>query len=166
MKRAFFVGLLPATTALVALVLAAPAQAREPVPFPPGTLPANRCGFPVDIVAITNNEYQEVTMLADGTTITRITGRLVVSYTNDVTGTTIVRNVSGPTTETDHSDGTSTFVGRGNNVWTFGPVSQANTGEPGLVFTSGLAVVDVAGGFATGFSISGNQINGCALLAG
>lgn len=41
MKRAFFVGLLPATTALAALVLAAPAQAREPVSFTSGTLPAN-----------------------------------------------------------------------------------------------------------------------------
>lgn len=107
-----------------------------------------------------------MTTLADGTTITRITGRLVVSYTNELTGTTIVRNVSGPTTETDHPDGTSTFAGRGNNVWTFGPVSQANTGEPGLVFTTGRAVVEVAGGFATSFSISGNQVNGCALLAG
>ena len=166
MRRALLFAFLPAIAALAALVPAGPAQAREPVPFLPGTLPANRCGFPVDIVALTNNEYQEVTTLADGTTITRITGRLVVSYTNAITGNTIVRNVSGPTTETDHPDGTATFVGQGNNVWTFGPVSQGNTGEPGLVFTSGRAVIDVAGGFATSFSISGRQINGCALLAG
>ena len=166
MRRALFAGVLPAITALAALMLAGPAQAREPVPFTPGTYPAQVCGFPVDVAAIANNEYQDVTTLADGTTITRVTGNLVVSWKNDITGKTIVRELSGPTTTTVHPDGTGTAVGGGLNFWTFGPVSQMNTGEPGIVFTSGRAVIGFSGIFAESFSLSGTQVNACALLAG
>jgi hypothetical protein len=70
----------------------------------------------------------------------------VLSFTNTDTGFAIVRNVSGPTTAINHPDGTATFVGEGNNFFGFGPKSQANTGEPGLVFTSGLIVLQVADG--------------------
>jgi hypothetical protein len=136
------------------------------VPFPPGTYPKQVCGFPVDVAAITNNEYQDVSTLADGTTITRVTGNLVVSWKNDITGKTIVGEFSGPTITTVHPDGTGTAVGGGLNFWTFGPVSQMNTGEPGIVFTGGRAVIDFDGVFATSFSLSGNQVDGCALLAG
>jgi hypothetical protein len=165
MRRAVLAVLLPGITSLAAIVPASLAQAREPVIRTPGTL-VNRCAFPVDVGIVSNNEYQDVTTLADGTTITKITGRLVESFRNDVTGKTIVRNVSGPTTETDYPDGTATFVGRGNNFFGFGPHSQANTGEPGLVFTSGRVVLSIAGGFVTSFSLSGKQDNGCALLSG
>src|SRR5262249_30836199 len=83
-----------------------------------------------------------------------------------VTGFTIVRNVSGPTTEIAHPDGTRTFAGEGNNCFGFGPISQGNTGEPGLVFASGLVVLQVGGGAVTSFSFKGKQVNGCDLLAG
>jgi len=150
-----------------ALALLAPAaQAREPVTFTPFTIPANRCGFPIDVGVVANSEYQDVVTLADGTTVTRIRGRLVLSFTNAATGSSIVRNVSGPTTETDHPDGTGTFVGEGLNWFAFGPVSQANTGEPGLVFTSGLVVLQFAGGAVADFSLDGEQTNGCELLGG
>jgi hypothetical protein len=164
MRRAIVRGLV--TIATVAVVAPAGlAQAREPVIVTPFTLPANRCGFAIDIGVVTNKEYQDQTTLADGTTITNITGHLVLSFTNDVTGKTIVRNVSGPTTETDYPDGTRTFVGRGGNWWGFGPISQGNTGEPGLVFTSGLVTLHLAGGAFTSFSLSGTQVNGCELLS-
>src|SRR5438094_174801 len=117
-----------------------------------GTLPANRCGFPIDVGVVANNEYQEVTTLPDGTTTTKITGKLVQSFTNDVSGLTIVRNVSGPSTETDRPDGTGTFVGEGLTWFGFGPVSQANTGEPGLV-TSGHVVLQFSFPFVTSFSL-------------
>jgi hypothetical protein len=136
------------------------------------TLPRNRCGFPVDIAVVKNNEYETLTTLADGTTITNIRGNLVLSFTNDSSPTryTIVRNVSGPTTETDHFDQQGnfvggTFVGRGENWFGFGPVSQGNTGEPGLVFTSGLVTLGLGTSGVTSFSLDGSQINGCALLA-
>ncbi len=164
MRRTAF-RILLAITVLAAVAPAGAAQAREPVPFEPFTLPANRCGFPIDVGVVANNEYQDVTTLADGTTITRITGRLVLSFTNDDTGFSIVRNVSGPTTEIDHPDGTVTFIAEGENWFGFGPISQRNTGEPGLVFTSGRVVLQIAGGAVTTFSLAGQQVNGCDLLA-
>src|SRR5690348_17316836 len=149
------------------LALVAPtAEAREPVTFTPFTIPANRCGFPIDVGAVADTEYADVVTLSDGTTITHTTGRLVLSFTNTDTGLSIVQNVSGPSTETDRPDGTGTFVGEGLSWFAFGPRSQANTGEPGLVFTSGLVVLQFANGAVTDFSLDGEQINGCVLLAG
>jgi len=167
MRRAILAAFLPALTALAGLVAVGTAQAREPVTVSPFTLPAGVfCPFAIDVGVVANNEYQDVTTLADGTTITKITGKLVLSFKNDSTGYTIVRNVSGPTTETVHPDGTGTEVGAGNSSWEFGPNSQANTGEPGLVFTSGRVVLSFTGDVLTGFSLSGTQVNGCDLLAG
>lgn len=154
-----------ATITVLATIIPAFAQARVPVGNQPRTLPPSLCGFAVHIGIVSDNEYQDVTTLADGTTITDITGNLVESFTNVDTGKTIIRNVSGPTTTTSHPDGSGTEVGRGNNWWGFGPHSQANTGEPGLVFTSGRVVLQFAGGAVTGFSLSGKQENGCALLS-
>jgi hypothetical protein len=164
MRRILIWGLLTAA-AIAVLAPVGVAQAREPVTFTPFTLSANRCGFPIDIGVVTNNEYQDVTNLPDGTTITSITGNLVLSFTNDSTGYSIVRNVSGPTTETDHTDGSVTFVGRGPNWFGIGQTGQADTGEPGLVFTSGLVTLQVASGAVQTFSLSGTQVNGCSLLA-
>jgi hypothetical protein len=165
MRRIVIRGLLIAT-AVAVLGPAGSAQAdRTPVTITPFTLPASLCGFPIDVGVVTNNEYQDVTTLADGTTITNITGNLVLSFTNEVTGKSIVRNVSGPTTETDHPDGSETFVGEGPNWFGFGPLSQANTGEPGLVFTSGRATLQISDNVVQTFSLSGTQINGCALLS-
>jgi hypothetical protein len=152
-------------TALVALSLVRVAQAREPVIITDFPLPTNRCGFPIDVEVVSNNEFEDVTTLADGTTVTKITGTLVLRFTNASTGSTIVRNVSGPSTEIDHPDGTGTFIGEGLSWFAFGPVSQGNTGEPGLVFTSGLVVLQIDSGFVTSFSLAGTQVNGCALLA-
>jgi hypothetical protein len=175
MRRALFTGFLPVITALAALVPAGAAQADRNLPVtdplhsgqPNGsiTLPSNRCGFPVDIAVVSNNEHQDVMTLADGTTITQIRGKLVLSFTNDTTGYTIVRNVSGPTTETDHADASGTFVGRGQNWFGFGPISQSNTQEPGLVFTNGLVKLQFGHTGITSFSLDGEQLNGCALLA-
>jgi hypothetical protein len=131
------------------------------------TLPANHnCVFPVDIAVVTNSEFQDVTTLPGGTTVTKITGNLVLSFKNDTTGKTIEKNVSGPTTETTSPDGSSgTFRGEGPNWLAFGPHGQVNTGEPGLVFTSGLVTVTSANGTAQTFSLNGTQANGCALLS-
>jgi hypothetical protein len=163
MRRTVF-RILLAITVLAAVAPVGAAQAREPVVITPFTIPANRCGFLIDVGVVSNNEFQDVTTLDDGTTVTRIRGRLVLSFTNSDTGSTIIRNVSGPTTETDHPDGNGTFIGEGNNWFGFGPGSQQNTGEPGLVFTSGLVVLEVSGGVVISFSLAGEQVNGCQLL--
>ena len=156
---------------LVSIAIAAVAptgavDAREAVTFTPFTLPAaGRCGFPVYVTAVKDTEYQDVTTLPDGTTVTLTTGRLVLSFTNTDTGFTLVRNVSGPATVISHPDGTGTFIGEGPSWWAFGPVSQANTGQPALFFTNGLAVLQFANGFVSSFSLAGEQVNGCDLLA-
>jgi hypothetical protein len=168
MRRIAF-RILLAITGLVAVAQIGAAQVCDPVVFPPDnsfTLPNNRCGFPIRVDVVSNKECQDVVTLADGTTVTRITGRLVLSFTNTVTGFTITRNVSGPTTETVHPDGSGTFVGEGQNWFSLGPLSQANTKEPGLFFTSGLVVLQIAGGAVTDFSLNGTQVNGCELLDG
>ena len=172
MRRAPFAVFLPVITALAAIIPAASAQAREPVNNTPFTLPAgHNCPFQVDVGIISDNEYFDTTTLADKTTITQIRGTLVESFTNvDTNGRpvkTIVRNVSGPTTTTTHPDGSGTRVGEGNDVWAFGPHSRANTGQPGLVFSSGRAVMNFdQNNFITSYSLSGTQEDGCALLAG
>jgi hypothetical protein len=165
MRRTAIWILLPITV-LAAVAPVGAAKDREPVTFEPFTLPPNRCGFPIAVGVVSNNEFQDVMTFADGTTVTRITGKLVLSFTNTVTGFTIVRNVSGPSTEIDHPDGSATFVLEGKSWFGFGPISQANTGEPGLVFTSGRVVLQVGDNAVTSFSLAGNQVNGCDLLAG
>ena len=151
--------------ALVSLGLVRVAQAREPVPDSDFPLSISGCGFLIDVAVVSNNEFNDVTTLPDGTTITKTTGKLVLSFTNADTGFTIVRNVSGPAIVTSHPDGTGTFVAEGLNWFAFGPVSQGNTGEPGLVFTRGLVVLEFANGFVTSFSLQGTQVNGCEQLA-
>lgn len=174
MRRAIFVGILAAITAFAALTPAASAQDREPLPFDPGTYPAAKyCGFPVYVAAVLNNEYQNVRTLADGTTITEVTGNLVLSFTNTDTGETIVRHVSGPTKTVTHPDGTGTSVGEGNNWWSAGPVSRSlGLNVPPLFFTTGRAEFvfehrpPLVNPVATSFTLSGKQEDICALLAG
>lgn len=127
--------------------------------------PGHNCVFAVDIAVVANNEFQDVTTLTDGTTVTKITGKLVLSFKNDTTGKTIEENVSGPTTQTASPDGSATMQGEGRNWIEFGPHGQANTGEPGLVFTSGKVTVSGANGIAQTFSLKGTQENGCSLLS-
>src|SRR5215471_17678153 len=150
--------------AIIGLAAIAPTgttQAGEPLTFPPFTLAAlHRCGFPVHVEAVSENEYQDVTTLPDGTTVTQVTGRLVLSFTNTDTKFSIIRNVSGPSTEFDHPDGTITIIYEGPSWFAFGPGSQANTGQPALFFTNGRVVLQAAGGFVTSFSLAGEQVDG------
>src|SRR5215469_11195847 len=54
------------------------------------TLPAgHNCAFAVGIAVVANNEFQDVSILADGTTVTKIAGKLVLRFKNDTTGKTI-----------------------------------------------------------------------------
>ena len=131
------------------------------------TLPAgHNCVFAVDIAVVTNNEVQAT----PSKTVTMRKGALILSFKNDTTGKTIEENVSGPTTRTVSSDGSSgTFQGEGPNWLAFGPHGQANTGEPGLVITKGQVTVTFTFannvGTAQTFSLNGTQENVCALLS-
>jgi hypothetical protein len=165
--RRYVVVVTAALIALSVMAAAASAQTREPVIIDSFTLPGGPfCGFDIDVDVVANNQFKRTIVLPDGTVIERITGRLVLRFTNDATDKTIVRNVSGPTTRTTRPDGTATFEGAGNNWLAFGPNGRNNTGEPALVFTSGRVVINSTGNTATSFSLSGHQVNGCELLAG
>ena len=161
-----------AAAALLGVPAAAEAATADPPwspvtnPLGPITLPAgHNCAFAVDVAVVTNNELQDVTKLADGTTVIQKKGTLVLSFRNDTTAKTLDENVSGPTTETDSPQGSGTFQGAGPTWLTFGPHGQANTKEPGLVFTKGQVTVTFTNGIAKTFSLKGTQENGCALLS-
>ena len=148
--------------------------------------------FDFNATNLVNNEM--TVNLADGTRIpgglvahssinppipaSRTTGSFVNSYTNETTGKTITRNISGPTWLTfdptptvPGAIATGTEVATGNNGNIFGPLSQANIRQPALTFTSGILIIGFAvipghGFVATSFSLKGTEEDGCALLAG
>ena len=169
--------------ATAAALLVAPAAAEAATADPPWTPVANPlgsqghhgsitlqagrfCAFAVDAAVVANAELKQVTTFADGTTIIRLKGELVLGFKNETTGKSIDEDVSGPSTTTISPDGGSaTFQGEGPHWVAFGPESKANTGEPGLVFTSGQITVTYVGITIQAFSLNGTQENGCALLS-
>ncbi len=169
--------------ATAAALLGAPAVAEAATAAPPWTPVANPlgggshhgsitleagsfCVFEVAVAVVANSELKQVTRLADGTTIMRLRGELVLGFKNETTGKSIEENVSGPSTTTISPDGGSaTFQGDGPHWLAFGPESKANTGEPGLVFTKGQVSVTYVGITVRKFSLDGAQQNGCALLS-
>ncbi len=76
-----------------------------------------------------------------GTTQTDFRGKLVLTFTNQDTGAVLTRNVSGPYDEVDYPDGSGGQTGGGNQWWTIGPHSRANTGLPGAFITTGSIVM-------------------------
>jgi hypothetical protein len=187
MRRLTFAVLLSAMTILIGATSASAAGA-DPTCYA-GTSNA----FNFGASALVNNE--KTVQLADGAPIpggfvaqssdlgapfvpTRTTGSLVASYTNLTTTKTITKNISGPTWLTFDPTptvagalATGTEVATGNNGNIFGPLSQANIHEPTLTFTSGLLILHFEvlpdGTFVvTSFSLKGNLVDGCALLAG
>jgi hypothetical protein len=121
--------------------------------------------------------------LSDGTTVKNVQGNLVVSFQNQSTGKATTRDESGPYTITTDTRGEGTWDGTGDNFFIFGPHSQANTGLPGLNFTTG-DTSTTGGAVHLTFSTEnfgtpeakrvvntfnwsgGTPINGCTLLAG
>jgi len=176
MRRAGAVALATAIAALAASATGASAQSGwTPVTDPLGsgtpngsiTLPPSNCGFPVQIGVVANRERQNMTPIGPpapaGTTLTQIRGKLVLSFTNTNSGQTVVRDESGPTDTYAYPAGNGIETATGENWWGFGPRSQANTGEPGLVFTSRLVILSFGGGAVTAFWTQ-QQVNGCSLL--
>lgn len=87
---------------IVLLLTAVPAMAarptREPVPLPPSIeLPAGFCEFPVVATFPVNRQYQTTFFDGNGdVTGWTVTGHLVVTLTNGITGESITANISGP----------------------------------------------------------------------
>jgi hypothetical protein len=139
---------------------------RVPVGNTPFDISPDVCGFPVHVGIVSDKEFViHDTTSADGTEVVRITGKLVMSFTNEDTGKTIVENVSGPGTLTFPPDGSFRFDAQGLGVFIFTPADQASVGEPGIAFFSGhLVVTFPPTGPAQSVTLSGKQTNGCALL--
>lgn len=143
-----------------------------------GRLPANNssfdqtyCGFPLHAAVVTDKEYYRETILPNGNVIDKYSGTLVLSFTNTGNGKTVVLDLSGPFTATTYydgsqPDGSTLYDQRGTSYFDVNPAAQAATGEPGLIITTGHAVVlygPTSGDLKT-FSLSGQQIDGCALI--
>jgi hypothetical protein len=152
-------------------------RTRVTSPAPPTLAAGQYCNFQVDIKVKVNREYVDTLTFADGLEVQRVTGPLVLIFKNDKTGKKVIRDVSGSTTTIVAPGPNQTLVGTeegtGNNWWAFGPKSKSNTGEPGLIFTSGFIftrfVVDLTTGVGVSQSFTlgsgASQVNGCALLA-
>ena len=140
---------------------------RVPAGNQPFDLDPADCGFPIHVGVVKDNEYIiHSTTLADGTLVQRITGSLLLSFTNTLTGKSVVQNIGGPGTVTFGADGSFRFDGQGHSAIFLDPVAQATTGMPGLAFTTGHVVFLVdANGLVQSFTASGNQTDGCALLS-
>jgi hypothetical protein len=159
---------------LIVLVVAALAPIGFATPasadIPSGTtLPT--CGFPIRVDDVKNNRSETTTVLPDGTKVVRTTGQLIQRLTNTDTNKSIVESLSGPTTETTSPDGTAvTDEGIGRNLWGFGPNGQRNTGQPGVVVTSGKIKITVKVNTSTGvgtaqtFQLNGTTENICQVL--
>jgi hypothetical protein len=141
---------------------------RVPVGNTPFDLGTQVCGFPIHVGIVSDKEYYtHQTTLADGTLIQQINGNLVLSFTNTINGKMIVENLSGPGTFTSYPDGSFLTNVQGLNSSFFGPIGQANTGEPGFVLSAGHLVIHYSAttGAADSFTLSGTQTNGCQLLS-
>jgi hypothetical protein len=140
---------------------------RVPVGNQPFDLDPADCGFPIHVDVVRDNEYFiHITTLADGTVVLQATGSLVLRFTNTDTGTSIVENVGGPGTLTFGADGSFSFDGQGHSAVFLDPASQATTGEPGVLFTTGhVNFLFDPNGVIQSFSASGGQTDGCALLS-
>jgi hypothetical protein len=198
MRHAKLAVFLPIAALFAVVVPATAAQAKTAATAQATTTYTCYPNTPAAFNVSTSNvvDKQVTTTLADGTPIpggfvaqsdppyypTKTSGLLVSSFTNETTGKTIVRNVSGPnwftydpTPRVPGALATGTYVTTGTNAQLFGPMSEAalqaaGTSEPALVFTTGILVmrfaIDASGPYVTSFSLHGTQQNGCALLAG
>jgi hypothetical protein len=101
---------------------------RQPVPAEDFSIPADVvCSFPVFVHFVTNNQYSIDFFDADGDLTRTITqGHLVMEITNLDTGTSVIRNVSGPG-KTTHPD--EVLVATGSWFLAFAPGELVSPGE-------------------------------------
>ena len=155
MRNAICAALLGAVSTLAAIAPGASADSPwTPVSDPLGsgttngsvTRPAgSNCSFNLGISVVANQQKQRTITLGPpapaGTVLTDFRGKLALTFTNQDNDTAVTRDVSGPYDEVDYPDGSGGQIGSGNQWWTLGPHSRANTGEPGAFITTGLTVM-------------------------
>ncbi len=134
---------------------------REPIPTEDLSIPAGACPFPVSFHVLENNEYTIDFLDDQGTLVkTIIQGQVVLEITNTATGTSVIRNVSGPGTIT-YAD--QLFVGRGSGLFFFFP-GDLGPGTPGSMFINRGRVVEYLGEPRRIISQTGQREDLCATL--
>jgi hypothetical protein len=115
---------------------------RQPVTSEDGSIPAGPCPFPVFIHVVSNNSYTiEFFDAEENLTRTIIQGHVVLELTNMTTGTSVIRNVSGPgmITEADQI-----IVKTGPWFFAFFP-GELGPNTPGSMFINRGRVVEFLG---------------------
>jgi hypothetical protein len=135
---------------------------RQPVISEDGSIPAGPCPFPVFIHVVSNNSYTIEFFDAEGNlTRTILQGHVVLEFTNMTTGTSVIRNVSGPGTITEADQ---TIVKEGPWLFLFFP-DELGPGSPGSMFINRGRVVEFLGEPHEIISQTGVQEDLCATLS-
>jgi hypothetical protein len=128
---------------LIPMSASASKPVKEPLPLPPvielpGVCPGS--GIVADILA--NREQAKTWSDANGDPVRTITtGTLKVRLTDPDSGTSIMRNISGPGTTIFHADGSSTLTARGTWFFFFFPGDLGPGSEPMSIINSGQIVI-------------------------
>ena len=134
---------------------------RQPIPTEDLSIPSGACPFPVSFHVVTNNEHTITWFDAEGNPVrTIIQGEVVLEITNTETGTSVIRNVSGPGT-INFAD--LLFVGRGSQLFFFFP-DELGPGTPGSMFINRGRVVEYLGEPRKIISQTGVQEDLCETL--
>ncbi len=153
------------------VVTASPALARGPQwqfqPKSAMTLPAELCGFEVQVTFPVNREYSKIFKASDGSFIVLSTGSVTTSYTNLETGKTITENTSGPSKTIVFPDGSFTALEKGRNELNLTPAQAARFGLPTVSVVVGESTRSRApDGSITSLSLHGHvAVDVCAALS-
>lgn len=153
------------------LVTTAPAAAVPPgaVTFTmtfPGTDTAGEdgyCAFPVRLEVVNNQTYT-TTPGPGGTATTRFAGAAFVTAVNDLTGTSVRYNASGPGTTVTAPNGSFRTDGTGPQ-FSLTTVGNSFDGVSPISYTTGRVFFEVdAEGMTTGYGLQGRAVDVCEAL--
>lgn len=120
---------------------AAPAEANNDphrvfIGHSPFDIPVNVCGFIVHVEFPVDREFATISTAADGSTIVKVTGSLVKTFTNVTNGHAVTLNSSGPGKAT-FPPGTTLEMIDAQGLNSYFVTNGAQFGLPNLMYTSG-----------------------------
>jgi hypothetical protein len=136
--------------------------------FGPGFTTTN-CGFLIVATQDVDKVFGMMAVAPDGSSVLKLTGHAVITWTNPANGKSVTTNTSGPGTITTSADGsTLTFDNHGPTPLDLSAHDAAVLGVPRVfVFTGhGTATVDAATGEVISGSIHGHiHVDLCTALS-
>src|SRR5215472_5404480 len=115
------------------------------ISLPPSfTLPADFCGFEIQVTQLVDKLYAKALKTADGSEAFLETGATRMSFTNPANGKTITQNGAGSFTATFFPDGSVTTVENGIGANALEPADAARFGLPAVFFATGKLAVTSA----------------------